>query len=66
MKIFVVTADTVTDVSGEVFSEGFVLGAYAAEGEAYEAIKAEGENYARKSTDYTITECVLGVRTSNI
>lgn len=56
MKVFVLSADTTTDVSGEIISSGYVVGAYTSEKSAEEKIKQIGDTYARKMWEYTIDE----------
>jgi hypothetical protein len=56
MKVYVVTADTVTDCSGEVFSDGYVIGTFSSYEKASSAIEAIEENYTRKRRDYDIEE----------
>ena len=61
MKVYVVTADTVTDCSGEVFSSGYVVGTFSSYEKADEAIEAIAENYARKHSDYDIEEFEMDI-----
>jgi hypothetical protein len=61
MKVYVVTADTVTDCSGEVFSSGYVVGTFSSYEKADEAIEAISENYTRKHRDYDIEEFEMGI-----
>ena len=54
MKIFVLSANTVYDCSGEVFDTGCIIGVFS----TYELAESNipADNYTRKSNDYEIKE----------
>lgn len=56
-KVFVVTADAVTDTAGEVLDYGHVVGVRATLEEADALVKATvGTSYWHKEYDYTVDE----------
>jgi len=61
MKVYVLTADTMTDCSGELFSNGHVVGTFSSHEKANEALEAIAENYTRKHSDYDIEEFEMDI-----
>lgn len=61
MKIFVVSADAVTDsCSGEMLDSGSVMAAFDTVEKANDYIDNVVETYTHKRYDYTITELDVG------
>lgn len=60
MTLFILSADTVYDCSGEVFDEGYVIGVFSSYNLAEENIPED--TYTRKNKDYTILPCVVDTK----
>ena len=56
MKVYILNAETVTDVSSEVFDSGYTVGVFSTYAAAEDALAAIGENYTRGFSDYSIEE----------
>jgi hypothetical protein len=56
MTVYVLSANTVFDCSGEVFSSGYVVGVFDSYEKAEEKITEIGDTYTRKMRDYDIEE----------
>ncbi len=57
MKVWILSADTITDLEGEVLDAGGVLGIYSTHAAADRDLKATvGTSYWHKEYDYTIEE----------
>lgn len=56
MNIYVLTANDVTDCAGDMMESGYVVGVFDTLELAEAALAECGENYMRKSSDYSIDE----------